>query len=76
MKINYKYICTIREFMYNFVDFDQDKIEARQKFLKEMNKKATLADIDKAVPYRILNLYHILNLYKILNILKNLVYTG
>lgn len=31
--------------MYDYLDFDTDRAVARAKFLKEMNKRSTLADI-------------------------------
>jgi hypothetical protein len=31
--------------MYNYTDYDNDRNNVRQKFIKEMNKKTTLKDI-------------------------------
>ena len=33
------------DYMYNYLDFDNDRAEMRAKFLNEMNKRTTLADI-------------------------------
>ena len=33
------------DFMYNYLDYDSDRIRTRNKFVDEMNKKTTLEDI-------------------------------
>jgi DNA-directed RNA polymerase sigma subunit (sigma70/sigma32) len=33
------------DYMYNYLDFDNDRAVVRSKFLNEMNKRTTLADI-------------------------------
>jgi small subunit ribosomal protein S9 len=37
------------DFMYNYADFDNDRITMRTKFLKEMNKKTSLKDIGETL---------------------------
>jgi len=31
--------------MYNYLDYDNDRVRIRERFIKEMNKKTTLKDI-------------------------------
>jgi len=33
------------EFMYNYLDFKNDRHRVRERFMKEMNKKTTIEDI-------------------------------
>jgi hypothetical protein len=37
------------DFMFSFLDYDNDRYKVREKFIKEMNKKTTLDDIGKAL---------------------------
>ena len=37
------------EFMYNFMDYDNDRTRMRQRFIAEMNKKTSLKDIGEAL---------------------------
>ena len=37
------------EFMYNFIDYDNDRTRVRNRFLAEMNKKTTLKDIGESL---------------------------
>ena len=37
------------EYMYNYLDFDNERQDVRNKFLKEMNKRTTLADIGESL---------------------------
>ena len=37
------------DFMYNYLDFDNDRAQVRTKFLLEMNKRTTLADIGETL---------------------------
>jgi len=33
--------------MYNYLDYESDRVRVRERFLKEMNKKTTLEDIGR-----------------------------
>ena len=35
--------------MFNYLDYDNDRVRIRERFVKEMNKKTTLEDIGKAL---------------------------
>jgi hypothetical protein len=37
------------DYMYNYLDFDHDRAVVRNKFLNEMNKRTTLADIGESL---------------------------
>lgn len=37
------------DYMYNYLDFDHEREEVRRKFLQEMNKRTTLADIGETL---------------------------
>ena len=37
------------EYMYNYLDFDNDRARVRTRFLKEMNKRTTLKDIGETL---------------------------
>jgi|DEB0MinimDraft_12_1074336.scaffolds.fasta_scaffold44232_3 hypothetical protein len=37
------------DYMYNYLDFDNDRSKVRNKFLMEMNKRATLEDIGETL---------------------------
>jgi len=37
------------DFMYNYADFDHDRHRVRDKFLNEMNKRTSLADIGETL---------------------------
>ena len=43
------------EFMYNYLDFDTERKDIRNKFLEEMNKKTTLKDIGEKLDEFILS---------------------
>ena len=43
------------EYMYNYLDFDNDRAEARTRFLNEMNKRTTLADIGESLDKLVYN---------------------
>jgi DNA-directed RNA polymerase sigma subunit (sigma70/sigma32) len=37
------------DYMYNYLDFDNDRAIVRDRFLTQMNKRATLADIGESL---------------------------
>lgn len=43
------------EFMYNFTDYDNDRVNIREKYLKEMNKKTSLQDIGETLDELVLD---------------------
>ena len=43
------------EFMYSYLDYDHDRARVRDKFLNEMNKRSTLADIGETLDRLVAN---------------------
>lgn len=37
------------EFMYDHLDYDNDRVKVRKKFLEEVNKRVTLEDIGETL---------------------------
>ena len=37
------------EFMYTYLDYDNDRVRVRNRFINEMNKKTTLKDIGESL---------------------------
>ena len=46
---------TRAEFMYNYMDYQSDRIRVRNRFLDQMNKKTTLKDIGETLDRLILD---------------------
>ena len=49
MEVNDEHMNQKLDFMYNYLDYDNDRTYVRNKFLKEMNKRTTLADIGETL---------------------------
>ena len=43
------------DFMYNYLDYDNDRRRVRDRFLKEMNKKTTIKDIGETLDKLVFN---------------------
>jgi len=43
------------DFMYNYLDFDNDRSRVREKFIFEMNKKTSLEDIGETLDELVLD---------------------